>query len=163
PLVSDGLIFDYSRYMDVRSRDIVLPANALRQFKLQIEQALDERESPLLELTRRRVGAAKGERVDVITQIQRRPFRIDRIELWRMVPQASALKAVTASYPVERFQIGEDAQEKVTRVGVQCRREPLTGLIVESGSRNFSRAVKVRAPLVRGIKKEWFEIAHGTI
>ena len=34
PLVRDGAIFDYSRFMDVRNRDVVLPANDFRRFKL---------------------------------------------------------------------------------------------------------------------------------
>jgi len=53
PLVSDGLIFDYTRYMDVRNGDVSLPANDFRRFKLEIEQVLDQRESPFLEVAAR--------------------------------------------------------------------------------------------------------------
>ncbi|HKI20197.1 MAG TPA: DUF3999 family protein [Isosphaeraceae bacterium] len=162
PLVSDGLIFDYKRYMDVRNRDIVLPANAFRRFKLEIEQDLDERESPFLELTRGLRGGPKHQGVE-IARIERRPFRIDRIDLWRTVEQKSALRARKMSYPVESFQIEEDAKEKVTRIQVLCRREPLTGLILETASRNFNRTARVRVPVTRGVKTEWVEIGNGTI
>src|SRR5207248_1203416 len=110
---SDGLIFDYSRFMDVRNRDIILPANVFRRFKLEIEQVLDERESPFLELTRGARGGPKDERVE-IARIERRPFRIDRINLWRTIEQESAPRPVQRSYPVEGFQVEEDAKEKAT-------------------------------------------------
>jgi hypothetical protein len=162
PLVADGLIFDYSRHMDVRNRDIVLPANDFRRFKLEIEQVLDERESPFLELTRGRRGGPKDQRVEV-TRIERRPFRIDRIQLWRMVEQEGAPQARTMNYPVELTQIEEDTKAKVTRIAVRSRREPLTGLILETPNRNFSRTARVRVPVRHGIQTEWVEIGHGTV
>jgi hypothetical protein len=162
PLVSDGLIFDYSRYMDVRNREVVLPANDFRRFKLEVEQVLDERESPFLELTRSRRGGGKDQRIET-TRIERRPFRIDRIDLWRTVEKESAPRAVKMSYPVKTFQVEEDAQEKVTRIQVRSRREPLTGLVLETPNRNFSRAVKVRVPVTHGVRTEWVEVGSGTI
>jgi len=162
PLVSDGLIFDYSRYMDVRNRDVVLPANDSRRFKLEIEQDLDERESPFLELTRGSGGGPKDQRLEV-ARIERRPFRISRIDLWRTVERESALRVHKVSYTIESFQIEEDAKEKVTRIEVRSRREPLTGLILETASRNFKRTVRVQVPVTRGVKTEWVEIGHGTI
>jgi len=161
-LVSDGLIFDYSRYMDVHNRDVVLPANDFRRFKLEIEQDLDERESPFLELTRGARGGPKDERVEV-ARIERRPFRINRIDLWRTVERESALRVRKLSYPVESFQIEADSKEKVTRIQVRTRREPLTGLILETASRNFKRTVRVQVPVTRGVKTEWSEIGHGSI
>ena len=52
PLVSDGIIFDYSQYMDVSSREIALPKNSFREFKVTIDDVTDEKESPFKELTR---------------------------------------------------------------------------------------------------------------
>ena len=45
-LVSNGLIFDFSRYMEVSNRDITLPANSHRRFKLVVEQAQDRPSPP---------------------------------------------------------------------------------------------------------------------
>ena len=103
PLVSDGLIFDYSRYMDVRNGDVNLPANEFRRFKLEIEQVLD-RQSPFLELADSSNDGRKGQRIEV-SQIERRPFRIDRIDLWRTVERQSALKPRQTGYALEAFQI----------------------------------------------------------
>src|SRR5262249_31405533 len=80
PLVADGVIFDYSRFMDIRNRDIDLPANDFRQFKLLVEQELEDRESPLRELIRAKEDGKKDTRVEITAKL-RTPFRIDRVEL----------------------------------------------------------------------------------
>lgn len=71
-LVTDGTIFDYSRFMDIRNRDVVIPANDYRRFKLTVERELDDRESPLRELIRRQSDGKKDEQVE-ITQSLRAP------------------------------------------------------------------------------------------
>ena len=43
PLVADGLVFDYSRYMDISNREIRLPKNNCRQFKISIAGIADAR------------------------------------------------------------------------------------------------------------------------
>ena len=98
PLVSDGLIFDFSRYMELSNRDITLPANTHRRFKVVVEQAQDRRESPFRELTRIRRGDLEVRR-DETTVIDRRPFRIDRIEMWRMVEVEGSPRPVKAKPP----------------------------------------------------------------
>jgi hypothetical protein len=80
-----------------------------------------------------------------------------------MVEQESAPQPRTVSYPVESFQVEEDAKDKVTRMAIRTRREPLTGFILETPNRNFSRAVRVRVPVTRGVQTEWVDIGHGTI
>ena len=162
PLVSDGLIFDYSRYMDIRNRDVVVPANGFRRFKIEIEQVLDERESPFLELTRGQRGGKKDLKVET-TLIERRPFRIDRIALWRMIEKENVPRARKMNYPVQSFQVENDPKEKVTRIQASTRRQPLTGLILDTSSRNFSRTARVLVPVARGVKTEWLEVGHGTI
>ncbi len=162
PLVADGLIFDYTRYMDVRNSDVSLPANDCRAFKLEIEQVLDQRESPFLELAKGSQEGRKEQRIEV-SQIERRPFRIDRINLWRTVERESALKPRQTDYAIEAFQIEQDVQEKVTRINVWSRRAPLTGFTLETPSRNFSRVVKVLVPITEGVRTDWQEVGHGTV
>jgi hypothetical protein len=162
PLVADGLIFDYTRYMDVRNRDVRLPPNDFRRFKLEIQQATDLRESPLQELAR---GLRQGRQEEQFERslFERRPFRIDRIDLWRTVEKESVIRAMHAVYRAPLVQIEQDAEEKVTRINLRSRREPLTGFTLESPSRNFSRNVRVRVPLTRGVRTDWMEIGHGAV
>jgi hypothetical protein len=161
-LVTDGLIFDYSRYMDIRNRDIALPANAFRRFKVEIEQIADDRESPFRELARGTRAGTKEQTIEV-TRIERRPFRIDRIDLWRTVEQETAPQAVPMNYPIESFHVEEDTRAKVTRIHVRTRHEPLTRLTVETPARNFHRSVTVRVPVTHGVRTDWVDIGHGTI
>ena len=81
PLLAGGVIFDYSRYMDIGNRELRLPYNSYRQFRLSISGIADTKESPFLDLTRKYRGGRETERTET-TVLERRPFRIDRIELW---------------------------------------------------------------------------------
>jgi hypothetical protein len=161
-LVTDGLIFDYTRHMDVRNLDVPLPENQARWFRLTIEQVLDERESPFKQLTRSlRDGREEGRTES--TMIERRPFRIDRIEVWSLADTEATRQPRKVKYPIESFKVAEDAAAKVTRIEVRTRREPLSGLFLETKTRNFSRTATVRAPAARGTRTEWGEVARGTV
>jgi hypothetical protein len=162
PLVSDGAIFDYSRFMDVRNRDVVIPPNDYRQFKLVVEHELDDRESPLRDLIRSRTEGKKDEQTE-ITQILRRPFRIDGVDLWRTVETDSMSKAETFTYPTANLRVEPDAKHKLSRVEVTSRREPLTSLSVSTASRNFSRPATVMIPVQQGIRTDWVEVGRGTL
>ncbi len=162
PLVSDGLVFDYTRFMDVRNRDIRLPRNDYRLFKLEVDQGLDQLESPFMGLVRGLQNGGKEKPIE-FAQIERRPFRIDRIDLWRLVEKQSELKPKEIRYGVAIVQIRDDPDEKVTRIEVRSRREPLTGFVLGTASRNFSRTVRVRTAVTNGVRTEWQEIGHGTV
>jgi hypothetical protein len=161
-LVADGLVFDYSRYMDVRSSDVELPGNDFRRFKLEIAQGLEQRESPFLELARS-VNAGRPEQRLEIRQFENRPFRIDRIDLWRTVEQERIEKARKTFFPIDFFRIEQDPKEKTTRIDVRTSREPLTGFVLETSSRNFSRTVRVFVPVTQGVRTDWQELAHETV
>ena len=162
PLVSDGAIFDYSRFMDVRNRDIVIPKNDDRRFKLMIERELDDRESPLRELIRSQAEGKKDHQVE-ITQTLRRPFRIDGVDLWRTIEKEGASHVEPSPYPPAGFHVEADAKEKVTRVEIQSRREPLTRLSIATSSRNFSRQARVVVPVQRGVRTDWVEVGRGSL
>ena len=162
PLVTDGTIFDYSRFMDIRNRDVIIPANDYRQFKLTVERELDDRESPLRELIRSHGDGKKDEQVE-ITQSLRRPFRIDGVDLWRTIEQEGDSQAEPFPYPPAGFRVETDAKEKVTRVEIQSQREPLTRFSVATASRNFSRHARVAVPAERGARTDWIEVGRGSL
>jgi hypothetical protein len=161
-LVSDGVIFDYSRFMDIRNRDVVIPPNEYRQLKLIVEEELDDRESPLRELIRGHSGGKKDQSVE-ITQSLRRPFRIDGIDLWRTVETDGINKTEAVPYPAAGFRVEVDAKQKVTRIEIQSRREPLTAFSLKTPSRNFSRTATVLIPVQRGVRTDWVEVGRGTL
>lgn len=162
PLVADALIFDYRRYMDVRQLEIALPANDARRFRLVVDRGVEDRESPFRELIRGQGGGREDTRAEA-TRIERVPFRIDRIEAWREDRVEQEGQPRKTSYPLGPPRVEQDAEAKLTRLRVASRREPLTGLILETSSRNFIRPVSVRVPVARGLRVTWKEIALGTI
>jgi hypothetical protein len=161
-LVSDALIFDHSRYMDVSNRQIGLPENRYRFFRIVIRDVTSDQESQLLELTRRLRGGQEAERVEKTT-IQRRPFRIDRIEFSYHVSQEDRKGDKKTAYPVASFKVEQNAGQRQTLIQVHTRREPLTGFHLETASRNFSRRVAIQVPVVKGVRTEWHDVATATI
>jgi len=162
PLLADGIIFDYSRYMDVSNRELKLPANTFREFKLHIGDVTDEKESPYKELARTFRGGKEEERTER-TMIQRRTFRIERIEALHTVTEQRVRRAKTSSYPIVRFEAQEDSANKQTIISIDTRREPLTSFTLVTPSRNFSRRVVVEVPIVKGVQTDWQQIGAGTV
>jgi len=162
PLVADSIIFDYSRFMDVSNREIELPANNFRQFKLHIGDVTDEKELPFKELTRTFRSDKEEERVERTT-ILRRTFRIDRIGAWHTVVQQRVRRAKSANYPVTNFESKEDRANKQTILSFRTRREPLTSVTLVTPSRNFYRRAVVQVPVVKGVKTEWQEIGTANV
>jgi hypothetical protein len=148
--------------MDVSNRDIALPENRYRRFRIIIRDVTADQESQLLELTRRLRGGQEAERVEKLT-IQRRPFRIDRIEFWHQEHQEHRKGDKKTAYPVASFKAEQNAEQRQTVIEVHTRREPLTGFYVETSSRNFSRRVSVQVPVVKGVRTDWRDIGTATL
>jgi hypothetical protein len=165
PLVTDAMLFDYSRYVDLRNDEIALPRNDYRYFKLVIDEVTDTEQSPLTDLTRRYRGKEEQDRVERTT-VRRRPFRINRIQCYEKVTQPAWRQDKTADYPVAfdpKKDVTEDTKKKQTILEITSRREPLTELALSTTSTNFSRAVSVFVPVERGVTTDWVPIANATI
>jgi hypothetical protein len=149
--------------MDVSNREIAVPKNSFREFKLVVEAVTDERELPFTELTRTFRGGKEEKRVERTT-VQERPFRIDRIDAWQLVTRSRVEKPKTALYPVvDGFEAREDSEKKQTILRVRMRREPLTSFALKTKSRNFYRRAEVQVPVVRGVQSEWQAIGESTV
>src|SRR5262249_35089163 len=59
--------------------------------------------------------------------------------------------------------VESNAKEKVSRVEIQSRREPLTRFSLGTTSRNFSRTATVLIPVQRGVRTDWTEVGRGTL
>lgn len=162
PLVPDAVIFDYSRYMDLGNREVPLPANKFRQFQIVVEDVTDERESPYKHLSRTFRGGKEEERQED-TMVQRRAFRIDRIEFFWHTTEQHVKKSKKAEYPVVEFTQETNATKKQTILHVRTRRAPLTALTLQTASRNFHRRAVVETPVDRGPATEWQSIGHATL
>lgn len=162
PAGEETVIFDYSRYMDVRSDSIAFPETKRRHFRIVIDDVTVEQESELLALTRRLQGANESERTEQVT-VDRRPFRIERIEFWREEREERGIRDEKAQYPVAGHRVEEDREKHRTIIQVDTQRQPLTSLKLETADRNFSRHAAVEVEKVQGVKKTWHKIGEGTL
>jgi hypothetical protein len=161
-LVTDAVLFDYTRYLDLRRLDVELPANNYTRFKVVIREATDERESTLKQLTRTLRDGKEQERSES-TIVEKRSFRIERIEGWKTTVERRLRRPVTTSYKLKSVDVSEDQGRKQTLITVTTGREPITRLRLVTASRNFSRRVRVEVPVTRGVQTQWREIGAGTI
>ncbi|HXT57674.1 MAG TPA: hypothetical protein VN699_03525, partial [Pirellulales bacterium] len=162
PAGDETVIFDYSRYMDVRRDGVSFPETGRRHFRIVIDDVTVEQESELLALTRRLQGAEETERTEKVA-VDRRPFRIERVDFWREVEQEQATGDEKAKYPVTGYRVEQDAAKHQTIVRLDARRQPLTALRLETPDRNFSRHAAVEAEEARGVNKTWRRIGEGTV
>lgn len=165
PLTEDGLIFDYSQFIDVRNDSVSFTAsltNADRQLRIVIDDVTAEQQSRLLELTRELVGDEETSRsVQVI--VDRRPLKIDKVQLWHEVEHLQVVQSDRIAYPLFGMSIARDETEGQTVVTLESRREPLTQLTFVTPSRNFSRHVRVEAPQIQGVRMQWQPLGSGVI
>lgn len=162
PLVTDHIIFDFSRYMDVHNREIPLPANEFREFKIVFGDVTDEQPLPFKELARFSRGDEEQKRVER-TLIERRTFRIDRLRAWHNVTQQRVRRVKKTFYPAAGFESQENADDQLTILTVQTQREPLTSFTLQTTSRNFYRRATVEVPVVQGVRTEWRQIGSTVV
>lgn len=162
PAGEETVIFDYSRFMDVRSDGVSFPETARLNFRIVIDDVTLEQQSELLALTRRLQGEKEVERTEQAT-VDRRPFRIERIDFWREVPQERVTGDEKTTYPVAEHRVTEDREKHRTIIEVETRRQPLTSLELDTPDRNFSRHAVVEIERVQGVTKSWQKIGEGTL
>lgn len=165
-LAQDALIFDYSQYMAVRGTDVRIPkekvsSTAGGRYRLRIAKAIQLQESQLVELTRSvRVGDGEGEKgkAEERLVINRQPLRINRVEFWDEEETVESSQPELIEYPVKVVSTEEDLKDKLSRIELDSRREPITELTLVTTDKNFSRTARVMAmtgqagepPLARG-------------
>lgn len=161
----DQSIYDYSRFMDVRRCRIILPetAAAARCYRLVFDEVTDSSASALVELTTRS-GAGKTDQETVRKMLQRRDFRIDRIDFGYSTREDRQDAPVQLELPLHSLSTERDANAGWTRVTLAADRLPITALRVAFAERNVSRAVRIEARLDRDeASPAWTTIGQGRL
>jgi hypothetical protein len=162
PAGEETVIFDYSRYMDVRSDSVSFPETGRRQFRIVIDDVTVELQSDLLALTRRLHGTEEIERTEQAT-VDRRPFRIERVDFWREEQHDRVTGDEKSAYPVAGHRVTVDREKQRTIIEVDTQRQPLTSLQLETPDRNFSRQAIVEVEKVQGVTRIWQKIGEGIL
>jgi len=162
PAGKEAVLFDYSRYMDARNDSVSFPETARRRFRIVVDDVTVEQQSELTALTRRLQGEEETERTEQAI-VDRRPFRIDRIDFWREVVHDRATGDEKSDYAVMFHDVEQDKKKQQTIIPIDTERQPLTSLKLETPDRNFSRHATVEVERVQGVKRSWEQIGEGTI
>ncbi|MBS0204148.1 MAG: hypothetical protein JSS49_14690 [Planctomycetes bacterium] len=162
PVGGETVIFDYSRYMDVRNDNVPFPASARKHVRLIIDDVTVEQQSQLLELTRTLRDDDEVGRSEKVV-IDRRPFRIERIDFWVDSSEEVGKGDHKLPYQISGYKVSEDPKTHQTIITIETRREPLTSLILESTARNFSRHCVVEIAEPQGVQTSWSQIGTATL
>jgi hypothetical protein len=162
PIAEDGLIFDYSRFIDVRNDSVTFAAASERSIRIVIDDVTAEQESRLLELTR---SLRQGEQQSLTERfsVDRRPFRVDAVEIWSDIPRRviDAIKRVPVE--VASVEVDHDADRRVTTVAFETRRQPLTRVTLRTESKNFNRPVRLEVPPENATSTRWRTVTSGVL
>ena len=163
-IVEQARIYDYSRFADVRTTDVVLPedSTAFRAFRVQVNDSVDEAQLPLRSETRHFEGKEVTHRQEH-TRVLTRPFRMDAIRLYRqrlvevgMVPRVERQSFASLVFRQEQDPVA-------TVIEIEHDGSPLTALALACTDKNFSRHAKVEIPIRRDGRETWRQIATGQL
>lgn len=161
-LVNNAAIYDYSRYMAVGNRDIELPGNNYRQFKIVVAKASQTRTEEVLELTRTMHGAEELQRNEK-TELHNEPLHIERIDFWHKQSETLPEAEQSFEYPVAGFKVSQDAEHKTTLIAIETQRQPITGLTLKTATPSFSRLAEVQIPLQQGLETRMLTLGRATL
>ena len=159
PLVEDGLIVDYSRFVDFGNRKVRLPKNTFRRLKLEIDAPTREQELSLKQV-RRRLGDGKAVEDEETVLIERKPLKIERIVGRHAGRVVLKKKDVARRFAIPQDQIAVSEEDAKTLIEVTTGRRPIHALIVKPRTSNFRRSVRVESYDPR---HGWTRIGGGTL
>jgi len=149
PLVTEALMYDFARFIDVRDVTIPLPPVPAHgpggRYRIVISDVTQEQESRLAELTRTLRGG-KEQEVRETTRVERRPLRINGIEFSYTEEVEQRATPVLGDQAVAGFRTAREPDGRATRITVTTRREPVTEFTIATDAKNFSRQVTVELP-----------------
>lgn len=162
PLVQNADICDYSRYLDVRRTEVMLPAGSGPRFKVEIGNASEERVQPIVKLVSQKGGRDAG--AEIRTQeLVNTPFRMDGIGFWRHETVVEARREARREWELPVPAVVENEGEKTTEITVDTGRLPLNRLVLASASKNFSRMARVQIRVTENGVPRWRDLAEGRL
>ncbi len=161
-LVENALIYDYSRFADVRRINVPLPPNRFRRFAIAIDNVTDEQQSPRRQISRTYEQGSEVRMVDHGT-LTARPFRMDAVQLYAERQAESHRVERETPIPLKAWSIRDLPLKKQTVIEIESHTEPVTGFTLQIADRNFTRRVRVEVPAGSGGSETWRPIGSTSI
>jgi len=143
-LVSNGLVFDYERFLDFRRTSLELPPTKARRFKVRLADATDQ-QLALVRTLSRTVSGAAGVTVSESGTVATRQFRINEIRFFTAAVEAVE-KEYEETYELEILKQTVDAENKTTVLLLDGGGLPLREFTLGTEDRNFRRELLIQVP-----------------
>jgi hypothetical protein len=141
-LAKDRLIFDYSRFMDVRNTRVEFEGRPFRYYKIAIANISETAQSPLTQIARDTRDGRVFSEVEQAS-FRRADFRIERAQFLERKAAEVKAEPVARAYTVLDLHQEENPEKKQTVVTFATPRAPLTSLSLKTATSNFSRSVLI--------------------
>ena len=162
PLAENEVMYDYSRFADIRSDRIRFDEGVFKNLKIEIHAVTDVQASRLMKLRETFTGAEPTARTETKT-LKRRPFRIDSAFVLTRHVREKVESAVQQAYDPASVEIETDDPAETT-VTVTTRRQPVTRISLVTDSTNFSRRILVKCDEKHGertiAEKELYDLSY---
>ncbi len=161
-LVENALIYDYTRFADLRSSSIALPPNRYRRFSIAIGNVTDEQQSPQRQISRTLEQGVDVRLIDQTT-LTARPFRMDAVQLYAERQTESHTVERDRPIPLKSWAVRQVPRLRQTVIELETHNEPVTGFTLQVADRNFTRRISVEVPADNGSGDAWRAIGSATI
>lgn len=157
PVGGPVLLYDYSRFADTRSVEIVLAegerGESAGTWRLRFADPTVEQRASLTALVRT-LEEGRETRREEGTLVDRGVFRIDGVETWHEREVAEPRAADDAEVALGGWEAVAEEEGRTTRVRVRSDGTPVTGFRIDASERNFSRPVRVEIPGADGARAD---------
>jgi len=160
-LCSQVPIFDYSKFVDVRSVRVGFAESRCRRYRITVGNIQENQPSPIYTLARDvRGGATVGEQET--RTFREVAFRVDRVEFVARQEVARAADAVRRDYPVRGLRVTADRKQRQTVVEFDGNGIPAVVFRFDTPAANFSRDAVLEGsePILPDKASRWVTLAQ---
>ena len=155
-------IRSYYEFMNFRNRDIELPENSFRNFKIMIAKPVQSQAGAFVLQTQMHDGEEALQYSEQIT-VHQQPLHIEQIAFWHNETESLPESEQSFDYPIQKYTITQDTKNKTTQVNIDGNLLPLNGFKMKFSTPNFNRRVYLQMPFTRGKVSSMVTIARGQL
>ncbi|KMQ49950.1 hypothetical protein CHISP_3164 [Chitinispirillum alkaliphilum] len=160
PVVENKAIFDYSRYVDMRSTEISFEAANYYYFKIVINNISEPKRSPFSKILSESHRDTVVKMFESFTQHQQL-FRVDKIVFGASVPEIN--RRIPKIRPVALALLSEEHENGISELLFESYREPLRNIHLKFKDGNFRRKYTLLGTNDTSENSDWSVITNGEI
>ena len=161
-IAEDQLIFDYSKFIDLRNTRISFKEAPFRYFKISINNASEALKSPFSQIFTKYSKEQIQETYEEYIQYEG-ALRIDKVSFLGKKEQVVYGKERLLKYPLKITKTSLIQDDKISEIYLSSDRHPLKKLVLDVKSNNFKRKVIVEAVDDLNENSNWSRISSAEI